>query len=68
MLPYTRLPAVVRAWLYFLFTIIAAAYAVWQATDGDWDQVIGAGIAAGVGELARANVSNAPPADADGQR
>lgn len=64
-MPYTKLPPAVRAWLYFLFTIAAAAYAVWQATDGDWKQVVAAGISAAIGELARANVTAKPDKDAN---
>lgn len=56
MLPYTKLSPTVRWWLYFVMTVAAAGFGVWQATEGDWGEAVGAAFAAAIAELARANV------------
>lgn len=54
--PLTELiPAQYRKYVYGVATLLAAVYALWQVSGGDWEQFAASGIAALVAGLATSN-------------
>jgi len=50
----------VRAWLYAVLFVASTAFAVWQASDGDWKKFVGGVFAALMGLVAASNASPTP--------
>lgn len=55
------IPAKARKYVYAGLTLAAIVYGVWQASDGDWGEVIGAVIVALINGMATANTRPTPP-------
>lgn len=54
------IPAKARKYVYAGLTLAAVVYGVWQASDGDWGEVVGATIVALINGMATANTRPVP--------
>lgn len=54
------IPAKWRRYVYGVVSLLAFAYSVWQASDGDWRTALTSIVGAAVTALAHANTNSSP--------